>query len=136
MRHLVAAGPHTRRIAATVATVSLVAGLVGVAAFCWVIVGDLFTSFGEALPLPDSVYVAGPLMFQVGLLVLLVQQVFISPRGLPYWSPLLVFVGFVPIAVNLDLLPLGALLILAGLAPLTRSRRQGVRMPPRQDRVA
>jgi hypothetical protein len=47
-----------------------------------------------------------------------------------------VFVGFVPIAVNLDLLPLGALLILAGLAPLTRSRRQGVRMPPRQDRVA
>lgn len=41
-------------------------------------------------------------------------------RRLPSWSPVLVLLGFVSIAVNLDLLPLGALLILAGLLPLWR----------------
>lgn len=119
IRRLVPEVPRGQRVAATVATVM---GLIGVAAFLWVIVGDLFTWLADAAPLPDPIFVAGPLLFQAGVLVLLVQQVVVPPNRLPLWSPLLVLLGFVPIAVNLDLLPLGALLVLCGLAPLTRFR--------------
>ncbi len=44
----------------------------------------------------------------------------LRPRRLPVWSPLLVLLGFIPIAVNLDLLPGGAILLLCGLSPLSR----------------
>jgi hypothetical protein len=63
------------------------------------------------------------LLFEAGVLALLVLATLLPPK-LPVWSPVLVFLGFVPIAVNLDLLPLGALLILIGLAPLARARRE------------
>lgn len=43
-----------------------------------------------------------------------------TPRLLPAWSPLLVLVGFALFAVDLDLLPVGALLLMAGLAPVAR----------------
>jgi hypothetical protein len=36
------------------------------------------------------------------------------------WSPVLVFLGFVAIAVNLDLLPFASILVGVGLAPLVR----------------
>ena len=60
--------------------------------------------------------VAGPLLFQVGVLALL--TILAIRRVVPAWSPLLVLAGFVLFMVNLDLLPLGALLLLAGFAPL------------------
>ena len=60
----------------------------------------------------------GPLLFQVGVLTLLIMMVTARPRRLPIWSPLLVLVGFLLFAANLDLIPIGALLILAGLRPL------------------
>jgi hypothetical protein len=105
-----------------VATTATVGALIGVAAFVRVILGDLFQQLDDAMPLPEPVYVAGPLLFQAGVLALLVLATLLPPK-LPVWSPVLVFLGFVPIAVNLDLLPLGALLILIGLTPLARARR-------------
>ncbi|MEE3919823.1 hypothetical protein V2I01_20680 [Micromonospora sp. BRA006-A] len=39
-------------------------------------------------------------------------------RLLPVWAPALVLAGFLAIAVNLNLLPVGAALVLAGLLPL------------------
>lgn len=98
--------------------VATAAGLVGVAAFLWVILGDLFPRLGDVAPLPDPVLAVGPLLFQFGLLTLLVRAAVGRPRLIPGWGPPLVLLGFVSIAVNLDLLPIGAALILAGLLPL------------------
>lgn len=95
-------------------------GLAGAAGFLWVILGDLFPRLSDAASLPDPAMALGPLLFQVGILTLLVQAATARPRLLPGWSPVLVLLGFLPIAVNLDLLPLGAALILGGLLPLHR----------------
>ncbi|MEU8300836.1 hypothetical protein AB0C04_26565 [Micromonospora sp. NPDC048909] len=113
-RMLLATTPRRRALtdAATAAT------LIGAAAFLWVILGDLFAGFADAAPLPDPLFLIGPLLFQLGLLALLVRAATVRPRRLPRWSPPLVLLGFVALAVNLDLLPVGGALILAGLLPL------------------
>jgi hypothetical protein len=100
--------------AATVAT------LFGAGCFLWVITGDLSADFRSAAPLPDALELIGPALFQIGLLILLVRLVL--ARRLPVWSPVLVLVGFAAIGVNLDLLPLGAVLVLVALLPLALSR--------------
>ncbi len=120
MRHLVPATTVRTRIVASLATVS---ALFGVGCFLWVILGDLFPDLHDSAPLPDALEMLGPLAFQLGVLTLLVMLVTARPRRLPVWSPLLVLLGFVLFAVNLDLIPAGALLILAGLAPLAGDRR-------------
>jgi hypothetical protein len=97
------------------------AGLVGAAAFIWVILGDLFPRFADAVETPDVVLLGGPALFELGLLVLLYRAA--AARLLPVWAPVLVLVGFVAIGVNLDLLPVGAALVLAGLLPLRRTPR-------------
>ncbi|RKR92167.1 hypothetical protein BDK92_6601 [Micromonospora pisi] len=109
------------------ANLATVAGLFGVACFLWVILGDLFAGLRDAAPLPDPLEMIGPILFQLGILTLLTMLVTTRPRRLPAWSPVLVFTGFLSIGVNLDLLPVGALLILAGLAPLTRTRAYALR---------
>lgn len=101
--------------------VAALAGLVGAAAFVWVILGDLFPRFADAVQTPDLVLLGGPALFEVGLLVLLYRAA--AARLLPVWAPVLVLVGFVAIAVNLDLLPVGAALVLAGLLPLRSTPR-------------
>jgi hypothetical protein len=63
-----------------------------------------------------------PLLFQLGILTLLIMLVTRQPRRLPWMSPLLVLVGFLLFAANLDLIPIGALLLLIGLTPLTLRR--------------
>lgn len=103
---------HASAVAAT-------AGLAGCAAFLWVILGDLF---GDLPGLPDPVMIAGPVLFQAGVLALL--TVLAVRRSVPVWSPVLVLAGFVLFMVNLDLLPLGALLLLAGLSPLATGRSE------------
>jgi hypothetical protein len=105
----------------------VVAGLFGVGCFLWVILGDLFGDFRDAVPLPEPLEMIGPILFQLGVLTLLIMLVTARPRRLPAWSPLLVFAGFLLIGVNLDLLPISALLILAGLAPLAGIRRPALR---------
>jgi hypothetical protein len=100
-----------------VSMVAAIAGLAGCAAFVWVILGDLF----DDLPgLPDPLMIAGPLLFQLGVLALLTTLA--ARRVIPVWSPALVLAGFVMFMVNLDLLPFGALLLLAGLVPLGARR--------------
>lgn len=113
--------------------VATVVALFGVACFLWVILGDLFAGFGDAAPLPDPLMSFGPLMLQAGLLVLLVMLVVLRPRRLPAWAPALVLVGFLCIPVSLDLLPVGALLVLAGLSPLARRRPGSVPGPAAVD---
>jgi hypothetical protein len=46
-----------------------------------------------------------------------------KPRLLPAWSPIAIFAGLPAIGAVLDLLPLGALLIDAGPAPLWSTGR-------------
>ena len=92
------------------AVVSAVAAVAGVAAFLWVITGDLFAGFPD---LPDALQTAGPLLFVLGLAVLLF-------RTQPWWSPVLFLAGFVAISVNLDLLPVAALVVLGAFVPLAR----------------
>jgi hypothetical protein len=111
---LTAAPPH--RVLVEVATA---AGLVGTVGFGWVILGDLFPGFADAAPPSDAVLFGGPVLFELGLLALLVRAAVVRPRLLPVWAPVLVLAGFVAIAVELDLLPVGAALVLAGLLPLS-----------------
>jgi hypothetical protein len=110
--------PATMGRTRTIATLATVAGLFGVVCFLWVILGDLFAGFRAAAPLPDAVEMIGPLLFQLGVLTLLIMLAAARPRRLPVWSSLLVFVGFLLFAVNLDLIPIGALLVLAALSGL------------------
>ena len=121
MRHLVPATAVWTRV---VASLAMVSALFGVGCFLWVILGDLFPELGDDAPLPGALEMVGPLAFQLGVLTLLVILSTAWPRCLPIWSPLLVLIGFVLLAVNLDLIPAGALLILAGLAPLAGERRR------------
>jgi hypothetical protein len=123
LRQFVPATRVRTRIAANLATV---AGLVGIACFLWGILGDLFADFHDAAPVPHALEVIGPPLFQLGALTLLIMLVTARPRRLPVWSPMLVLVGFLLFAVNLDLIPVGALLLLAGLAPLASARRQAI----------
>lgn len=96
--------------------VAAAAAVFGAGCFLWVITGDLFEEFSEAAPLPGPLELAGPLLFQAGLLVLLGRLALL--RRLPAWSPVAMVVGFVALAVSLDLLPLAALVIGAALLPL------------------
>lgn len=111
-----------------IASTATVAALLGAACFLWVILGDLFARIDEVASLPDPLMVAGPLLFQLGVLTLLVQLAIIRPRRLPGWSPPLVVVGFVTIAIDLDLLPIAAGLLAAGLAPLAVPRREALHL--------
>lgn len=97
-------------VLATVATVATAAGALS---FLWVITGDLYDPFPQ---LPSVLQIAGPAVFELGLLTLLVQHV--AARRLPVWTPVLVLLGFVAIPINLDLLPLASILVGVGLVPL------------------
>ncbi|MEV0567219.1 hypothetical protein [Dactylosporangium sp. NPDC050588] len=99
-----------------VALPAVAAALFGAGCFLWVIVGDIFASFPE---LPDALQVVGPALFQLGMLALLVLLVL--ARRAPWWSPALVVAAFAAIGVNLDLIPLAAVLLFAGLLPLGRA---------------
>ncbi|MGW2342339.1 hypothetical protein [Streptomyces sp. NPDC001661] len=115
LRRLVPARTARMRTAATVA---MAAGVFGAACFVWVILGDLFSGLADSAPLPDVLQLAGPLAFQLGMLTLLIMLASVRPRRLPVWSPALVFVSFALIAVSLDLIPLAAIGLMGGLAPL------------------
>jgi uncharacterized membrane protein YgdD (TMEM256/DUF423 family) len=89
----------------------------------WVIAGDLSESFLRAWPLPDVLQTAGPLLFVLGMVVLF--GMLVAAGRAPVWSPVLFFAGYAAISVDLDLLPLAAVVILAAVAPL--GRRDAVR---------
>ncbi|MBO0867978.1 MAG: hypothetical protein J2P15_05385 [Micromonosporaceae bacterium] len=125
LRQLVAVPGRPARVVASLATA---AGLFGAACFVWGILGDLFARVHDTAPVPGPLAAAGPLVFQVGILGLLVMLVAARPRRLPFWTPLLVLGGFLLFAIDLDLIPVGALIVLCGLSPL--ARRSPVRSTP------
>jgi cytochrome bd-type quinol oxidase subunit 2 len=102
----------------TIADAATAATIFGAACFLWVILGDLSADFRDAAPLPDPLQAAGPALFQIGLLTLLVLLVVNRPRRLPVWSPVLVLLGFAAIAIDLDLLPVASVVVGLGLYPL------------------
>ncbi|MDG4856848.1 hypothetical protein P8605_01510 [Streptomyces sp. T-3] len=128
LRQLIPAATMRARL---VPNVAAAVSLFGVACFLWVILGDLFADLDTAAPLPEPLEMIGPLAFQLGWLTLLVMLVTAKPRLLPAWSPLLVVAGFLMFAVNLDLMPIGALLLMAGLAPVARAPRSTSPTTPR-----
>ncbi|MDK0524409.1 hypothetical protein [Streptomyces sp. ML-6] len=126
LRSLVPLATLRMRTAAGVATV---AGVFGAGCFVRVILGDLFPGLAEYAPLPGFLEFVGPMAFQLGMLALLIMMAAARPRRLPMWSPALVFVSFALIAVDLDLIPLAAVVLMAGLAPLARGRTPGTTHP-------
>jgi hypothetical protein len=114
--------PATKDWTRTVANLAMVAGLIGIACFLWGILGDLFPDVHHSAPVPHAFQLIGPPLFQIGLLTLLIMLVIARPRRVPIWSPVLILVGFLLFAINLDLIPVGSLLLLAGLAPLAGAR--------------
>jgi hypothetical protein len=125
------------------ATVAVVAGLIGVVAFVRVIVIDLIVGIRAADPaamdrigaeydrwpgnlgIYDTFYEIGPLLFLSGLLTLSILLT--VARKLPVWSPVLLVLGFVLITINLDLMPLGAAALLIAVLPLVTSRQHALR---------
>jgi hypothetical protein len=99
------------------AAVAAVLAVAGAGCMIWVIIGDLAASFPG---LPDLLMNAGPILFVLGTIALLSLQV--AAGRLPVWSPMLFFAGYTAISINLDLLPVAAVIILAALTPLGRRR--------------
>ncbi|MBB2893119.1 hypothetical protein [Flexivirga oryzae] len=101
---------------------ALVAGLLGSAAFVWVILGDIFPGVHSNYPVPDLVAAAGPPAFLVGLFGLLGS---LAHRGLfpwPHWA--LVVIGFGCVGVSLQLLPLAAVILLLAFEPFRSATRR------------
>ena len=119
LRRLVPSKSKAGKVAVYLA---MLASLFGTACFLWGILGDLFACLNNVAPVPKSLKLVGPLLFQVGMLGLLVMLVATRPRQLPIWSPILVLIGFLVFGINLNLLPIGALIILFGLSPLVLRR--------------
>ncbi|MFI0780033.1 hypothetical protein [Streptomyces sp. NPDC021212] len=107
----------------TAASAAMVTGVFGAGCFVWVILGDLFSGLADSAPLPGPLEFAGPPAFQLGMLALLIMLVAVRPGRLPVWSPALVALSFILIAVSLDLIPLAAVGLMAGFSPLAHNRR-------------
>ncbi|WP_189275235.1 hypothetical protein [Streptomyces atratus] len=123
-----------RRVAVEVAAW---AGLVGAAAVAVQAVIDLAVAFVAAdkqamsemfdrvqgvpgvMPL---VYTVVPLLFWFGLLALITLLAFFRRDLVRAWAPVAVLAGVVLTAMNLDLLPIGALCIGLALLPVRRSQ--------------
>jgi hypothetical protein len=97
------------------ATGAAVAAILGICGFLWSVLGDLFDGFPS---LAGPLRAVTPALFQIGALVLLVQLA--VARRVPFWTPVLMLVGFSLIGIDLDLLPLGAVVVFIGLLPLAR----------------
>jgi hypothetical protein len=109
----------------TIAWVALTATFAGAFCFLWVITGDLFAGFD--LSLPGILNAAGPLLFVLGLVTLLALPA--VARRVPFWCPIAFLIGYLAISVDLDLLPLAALVLVVAAVPVAR----GVFAPPRRE---
>ncbi|KOU16630.1 hypothetical protein ADK52_33085 [Streptomyces sp. WM6372] len=141
MRRLAAAGRG--RAGRRLAGAGAVTALVGMAAVVAQVVIDLVAGFlsedREAMNdlfrqvkshagVEPAVYTVGPLLFYVGLLLLLTQLA--ALRRIAAWRPLAVVAGIVATGVSLDLLPLAGLLFLLAFAPLGRQVDDAERRSP------
>ncbi|MGW4410691.1 hypothetical protein ACWEJ6_42105 [Nonomuraea sp. NPDC004702] len=116
-----------------IATTSLVVGLVGIACAAAQFVIDIVVGFMAAdhdamSPLFDqvqavpgvslAVYAAGPVLFYVAQLALVVQLA--ARRQVKLWTPVLVMLDFAIPILEKDLIPLGAVCMLVSFWPLAR----------------
>ncbi|SHN74712.1 hypothetical protein [Cryptosporangium aurantiacum] len=127
-----------RRIGSLPALLTTVAVGLGLLAFAKVVIVDLIVGFGAAdraemnLRYRDYETPADPaldfvgMLFPLGLVVLLALLAVAGRTA--WWSPLLALGGFVVLTIELDLLPLGALLLLGAL--FTASRPSTPRVEP------
>jgi hypothetical protein len=109
------------RMRRSLATACAAAVAVGVAAFCWVILGDLFPAFDDAVQVPDAMMTAGPLLLVIGLLPLIAM---VARQTMNRWwalAPVFGLLGFVLISADLNLLVPAALAFGAALFPLALS---------------
>jgi hypothetical protein len=128
-------GPAQSDTRGRLALVAAIVALAGIAVFVRVGLIDITTGVqaadhaamgpisGRLNAWPDArlrpLFNLGPLLFQAGLMALLLLRVL--SRDLPWWSPVAVLCGFVLIALNLNFLILGAVAIGIGLLPLRRA---------------
>ncbi|WP_461037061.1 hypothetical protein [Streptomyces mayteni] len=77
-----------------------------------------FTDFHNRPGVDLVVYEAGPVLFYLGLVVLMWRLV--AARAVPAWRAAAVTLAVCVAPTNLDLLPVVGLLLLLGLAPLPR----------------
>ncbi|GHF34312.1 hypothetical protein GCM10010218_14330 [Streptomyces mashuensis] len=78
---------------------------------------ELFGDVQSVAGVKPAFYTVGPLLFHIGLLILVVQLA--ALRRIAAWRPLAVVVAIaLPAALGLDLMPVAGLLLLLVLAPL------------------
>ncbi|HVV24789.1 MAG TPA: hypothetical protein VHF06_35490, partial [Pseudonocardiaceae bacterium] len=83
---------------------------------------NAFTHRFQSLPGAHlTFYTVGPQLFYVGVVVLAITLAVADVT--PWWSPILVTAGVSLPVVTLDLIPIGAVLLLIGLLPLMRPVR-------------
>lgn len=128
--------PATRRFKA-IATVAIIIGFIGLAAFMRVAIIDIVAGLQpdyaamkhlsrqlDDYPpiLPSAFYEIGPLLFQAGLITLTILPALTRPRRLSPWSPVFIVLGMVCMIVNLNLMPVSAGLFLCAFWPaITRN---------------
>lgn len=88
---------------------------------------DFFRSVQSHAGVEPAVYTVGPLLFYVGLLLLMTQLA--ALRRIAVWRPAAVVAGIVATGVSLDLLPAAGLLFLVAFAPLGRRAEEQDRRP-------
>jgi hypothetical protein len=137
LRHMVAASTPGLRITATA---SAMTALLGTAAIAGQVLIDLVVGLRAAdrqemnrlfqqiqgyAGVKPALYTVGPVLFYVGLLALVALLAVATPRRISGWSPVLVLLGTALMAVNLDLIPLGAACYWLALAPAGWRLAQG-----------
>ncbi|MFI7424467.1 hypothetical protein [Nonomuraea sp. NPDC049684] len=120
-----------------IATTSLVVGLVGIACAAAqflidIVVGFMAADHDAMSPLFDqvqavpgvslAVYAAGPVLFYLAQLALVVQLA--ARRQVKLWTPVLVLLDFALPILEKDLIPLGAVCMLVSFWPLARRQDQ------------
>ncbi|MEV4434078.1 hypothetical protein [Streptomyces sp. NPDC049585] len=128
-------GPVARALAASGAVVGLAGAAAGAVqaavdlavAYCSADRATMDRLFAHVQSVPGVmpvVYTVGPVLFYVGLVLLLVQLA--AQRAIAPWRPVAVVAGVVVTAATLDLIPVGGLLFLLALAPLGPRGEDGV----------
>ncbi|MEV0991890.1 hypothetical protein [Streptomyces sp. NPDC049949] len=88
---------------------------------------EIFRRVKSHAGVEPAVYTVGPLLFYVGLLLLMTQLA--AVRRIAAWRPVAVVAGIVATSVSLDLLPVAGLLFLLAFAPLGRRLEEPDRRP-------
>ncbi|SCF96544.1 hypothetical protein [Streptomyces sp. Ncost-T10-10d] len=84
--------------------------------------GEIFERVQDIPGVMPLVYTVVPMLFWLGLLALVTLLAFFRRDLVRAWAPVAVLAGVVLTAMNLDLLPIGALCIGLALLPVRRSR--------------